>query len=120
MPFDRSRGNAAGPHDAELSGATVGIGLRYSSKGLALAVPAWLTPASIAATQTPRRTRSVVGRDLRRTREPRRLSMACKATWMLRIAPSKAHKRTNLRTFGASLDGWDAVIGLRRRAGVRV
>ena len=36
-----------------LSGATVGVGLRYSMKGLALAVPAKLTAASAAA--TPRR-----------------------------------------------------------------
>jgi hypothetical protein len=65
MPFDRSRGNAAVPHDAELSGATGGIGLIYSSNGLALAVPARLTAASKVATPTPSRAYAGEGGDIK-------------------------------------------------------
>src|SRR5438128_2091658 len=60
MPLDRSRGNTpATPQLAELSAATVGVGLMYSMNGLAFAFPARLAPASNAA--TPRRVHTVDG-----------------------------------------------------------
>src|SRR3954462_12460338 len=64
MPLDRSRGNTPGsPQVAELSGATIGVGLRYSMNGLAPAVPTRLAPASNVATR-----RREADRDERRLR----------------------------------------------------